>query len=101
MQNQPTSGNPVGDYAGNAVATRSQAPAGDLWRKIKAGATGLFFVVVAGIGLMTYFKSQKNVVLFENSLDKPGELSLNGKSYGSLEPHKHVRLELEPASYTV
>jgi len=94
-------GTTVGDVAGNATATRSHGPVTSVWNKIRGGVTALFFLVVAGIGLATYFKSQKNVVLFENSLDKPGELSLNGKSYGPLEPHQHVRLELEPASYTV
>jgi hypothetical protein len=101
MQNQPTPGNAVGDYAGSAVATRSESPLGGLWKKLKMGATAALFLFAAGFGGLSYFKSQKNVVLFENSLDKPGELSLNGKSYGSLEPHKHIRLELDAASYTV
>jgi hypothetical protein len=41
------------------------------------------------------------VVLFENSAAVAGELSLNGKPYGSIGPHQHLRVELDAASYTL
>jgi hypothetical protein len=99
MQNQQ----PVGQ-----VGVGYQAPeAGgffsrfSLWEKLRFGGL-LALAAVGGVfALVMFNKAQKNVVVFENSLDKAGELTLNGKSYGTLEPRKHVRLELEPASYSV
>jgi hypothetical protein len=100
MQNQQP-GYPAVNYAETAVATRSRAPLFSLWRKVQIGGAIALGLFAAGVALVAYFKSQKNVVFFENSLEKAGELSLNGKSYGTLEPHQHVRLELDAESYSV
>lgn len=93
---------PMGQVGGYGSSTASGFWSRfSLLEKIKFAGIGVVLVGAGIVGVMNYTKSQKNVVLFENSLDQAGELSLNGKSYGSLEPHKHIRLELAPDTYAV
>jgi len=98
MQNQQP-GMAAAGYAATAVATRPSRFS--LWDKIRISGAGVVAVIGGAIALVTYFKSQKNVLLFENSFEQAGELSLNGKSFGSIEPHRHLRLELDPGSYAL
>ncbi|MFZ5895627.1 MAG: hypothetical protein ACOY0T_31510 [Myxococcota bacterium] len=72
-----------------------------LWTKIKYGGTALFIVGMLGFSALMMKKAQANIVLFENSLDSPGELTLNGKSYGNIAPRQHIRVELDAGSYTL
>jgi len=95
MQNQQAGR--VGDYVTPTTAKSGTS----LGEKLKMAGAGGLLLVAGVVGAFTYFKSQKNVVLFENSTDQAGELSLNGKSYGSLPPHQHLRVELDAASYTL
>jgi len=71
------------------------------WTKLRLGASVVAVIVGGGFAAAKHFKSQKNVVLFENSFDEPGTLSLNGKSFGAIGPHQHVRLELDGGTYAV
>jgi hypothetical protein len=72
-----------------------------LWQKIKWGATALVILGLFGWSFFLMRKAAANVVLFENSLDVPGELSLAGKSYGTIAPKKSLRLELDQGSYAL
>jgi len=72
-----------------------------LWTKIKYAGTGLFILGLLGFSALMMRKSMTNVVVFENSLDTAGELSLDGKSYGTIAPKQHVRVELEAKSYAL
>jgi hypothetical protein len=102
MQNQPMGqGAPV--YAPNWVPRPKKGYFASMstWEKLKLGGLGVVVVVGLGFAAFMHFKANKNVVLFENSFDQPGELLLNGKSYGSLGPHQHVRLELDGGTHVV
>jgi hypothetical protein len=72
-----------------------------LGQKIKYGGTALLILGLLGWSFFLMRKAAANVVLFENSLDVPGELSLAGKSYGTIAPKKSLRLELDQGSYAV
>jgi hypothetical protein len=72
-----------------------------LGQKIKWGGTALLILGLLGWSLLLMRKAAANVVLFENSLDVPGELSLAGKSYGTIAPKKCLRLELDKGSYAL
>jgi hypothetical protein len=102
MQNQQPMGTAPGGHVHAAASTRAGFLSRfSLWEKLKIGGL-LVFAGVGGIfALVMFYKIQQNAVLFENSLDKAGDLSLNGKSYGSLGPHQHLRLELDPESYAL
>jgi hypothetical protein len=72
-----------------------------LAQKLKWGSAALVVLGLAGYSFFLMRKAATNVVLFENSLDVPGELSLAGKSYGTIAPKKFLRLELDKGSYAL
>ncbi|MBN1611188.1 MAG: hypothetical protein JW940_31435 [Polyangiaceae bacterium] len=72
-----------------------------LGQKIKYGGTALVILGLVGWSFFLMRKAAANVVLFENSLDVPGELSLAGKSHGTIAPKKALRLELDKGSYAL
>ncbi|MGC4093031.1 MAG: hypothetical protein QM756_35120 [Polyangiaceae bacterium] len=102
MQNQFPVGS-AGAYAPNAVSK----PAGgflsqfSLMEKLKFAGFALLIVGALVVWLVVSRRQHANVVVFENSLSKPGELTLNGKSYGTIAPRQHLRLELDSASYAL
>jgi hypothetical protein len=71
------------------------------WQKIQTAGVVVLAIGAAGYAAVLHFKAQANIVLFENSLEQAGELALNGKSYGTIEPHKHLRLEVETGTVNV
>jgi hypothetical protein len=72
-----------------------------LIQKLKFAGTALFVLGMSGLSFFLLRQAQSNIVLFENSLDVPGELSLAGKTYGSISPRQALRLELDEGKYEV
>lgn len=95
---------PGGAYAVPAAPRKKHGAAfGSLgWlQMLKFAGTGIVVLALAGWSFFLLRKAQSNIVLFENSLDVPGELSLSGKSYGSISPRQALRLELDSGNYEV
>lgn len=62
---------------------------------------GLAMVAALGFSKFMAAKVDENWVTFTNSLDTVGELMVDGKSQGQLQPGAELRLEMEAGSHTV
>lgn len=67
------------------------------------GIAGAGIAMVAAIGFSKYMaaKVDENWVTFTNGLDTVGELMIDGKTQGQLQPGAELRLEMQPGSHTV
>src|SRR5690606_23010981 len=70
-------------------------------QKLKFVGTAVVVLGLAGWSFFLMRQAQSNIVLFENSLDVPGELNVGGKSYGSIAPRQALRLELDSGNHEV
>ena len=68
-----------------------------------AGIAGSVVVALGALGFSKFMASKvdENWVTFTNSLDKAGELLVDGESKGSLQPGAELRMEMEGGSHTV
>jgi hypothetical protein len=64
---------------------------------------GAVVVAVGAIGFSKFMsaKVDENWITFTNSLETAGELLVDGKSQGSLQPGAELRMEMEQGSHTV
>jgi len=72
-----------------------------LMQKLKFAGSAVVVLGLAGWSFFLFRQAQSNIVLFENSLDVPGVLSVAGKAYGSIAPRQALRLELDSGSHEV
>jgi hypothetical protein len=72
-----------------------------LWTKLRLAGAGIALVVAVPFYFVISHRAASNVVMFENGLDAPGELLVDGDSKGTLDPKKHVALELAAGSHKV
>jgi hypothetical protein len=72
----------------------------------KLRIVGIAATVVAALGLVGFSKFMaakvdENWVTFTNSLDTPGDVIVDGKSQGALQPRAELRVKLDGGSHTV
>jgi len=123
-QAQPYAGSPQAHPYGSGVGSESAAPGAEpagpwgmpaaaparsgglgsrfsLVQKLKFAGSAVVVLGLAGWSFFLMRQAQSNIVLFENSLDVPGVLSVAGKAYGSIAPRQALRLELDAGSHEV
>jgi len=70
-------------------------------RMLGMGAAGVVMVGALAFSRFMAAKVDENWVTFTNSLDQAGELMVDGKSQGPLQPGAELRIEMEQGSHTV
>ena len=72
-----------------------------LWTKIRLGMAVLGLVVAVPFYFFITHRNASNIVMFENGLDAPGELIVDGDSKGTLNSKDHLAVELGTGSHKI